>query len=179
MYSYLNWSFYTQSHTCTEKASIWLLPFLLLNKFFKIQGKFLNKSKWKTFKMLVESENEIQYKEVELRPEFLGIFNICLQTYCFSKPKEYGPLLDIQKHHFKFKRFNPIRPCILEYNSTLALSLASHWDPKFHHVKSQKKTPVGWRVLVPQLLILLSLGLTLPSPVIVLGWVSGIVYFLN
>lgn len=41
--------------------------------------------------MLVESENEIQYKKVELSPEFLGIFNIYFQICCFSKPKGYGP----------------------------------------------------------------------------------------
>lgn len=38
---------------------------------------------------------------------------------------------------------------------------------------------MGWRLRVPQLLILLSQGLTLPSPIIALRWDSGIVYFLD
>lgn len=52
-------SLYTVTHISIERASIRSLPLLLLKKLFKSQDKFLNKSKSKTFKMLVESEKEI------------------------------------------------------------------------------------------------------------------------
>lgn len=59
--------------------------------------------------MLVKSEKEIQYKEVELSPEFWGFLMFVFKYIVFPSQRDMDPsLLGFQKYHFKFKRSDPI-----------------------------------------------------------------------